>query len=297
MKAVAQELLYPTVLKSPGPWLIDTKDVLTLDELFDQIMGDIGLGETNRALKIFLPKGHELKTTSFKEAMSHVGSQEEIATGFEYELGTKINTVSIRLVPPSKREKDEGEHSHALDIRVSPQGSSASQNIMGLLKAWVADVQPPWWQRWLLAPRQLSRLFLFLVLIFGSLSLFSTAPSPSDYKESYKQQARELLRNGIDQRNQAKALELILSLESGFIPPGAKVKHSQKSFVTFFVAVFVLAVLSATPSMCLGIWRGKQRLRLWRLWFRLNFYTIPSLILTTIFWPQLVSVIESALRP
>lgn len=140
------------------------------------------------------------------------------------------------------------------------------------------------------------RVFFFLVAVFGSLILFSTTPTPSDYKETYKQQARELLKNGIDERNQAKATEVLLALQSDYIPPGAKAQHSQRSFVIFFVAVLVPAILSATPSMCLGIWRGKQRLRLWDLWFRINFYTIPTLIFGTCFWPQLVSAVGGAIR-
>jgi hypothetical protein len=228
--------------------------------------------------------------------MSHVGSQDELATGFRYDVTTKNNSASVRLLPPTKREQDEGKHSAPLTIKAGPPGSSASQNNIGLLKTWEADVQPPRWRRWLLAPRSWMRLFLFLVVVIGSLTLLSTTPAPNDYKETYKQQARELLKNGIDERNQAKATELLLALQSDYVPPGAKAEHSQRSFVIFFVAVLVLAILSATPSVCLGIWRGKQRLRLWDLWFRINFYTIPMLIFTTYFWPQLVSVVGSALR-
>ncbi len=40
---------------------------------------------------------------------------------------------------------------------------------------------------------------------------------PGDYKETYKQQARELLKSEIDQQNQPQALGLIFSLESDFL--------------------------------------------------------------------------------
>src|SRR5260370_14166005 len=242
VKAMAQELLFPTVLKSSGPWLIGSKDVLALDEIFDQIIASTSASDSDRSLKIFLSKDRELKTSSFKEAMSHVGSQDELATGFRYEVTTKNGSASVRLVPPTKREKDEGEHSPVLTVKNGPTGSSASQSIIWLIKTWASDVQPPRWRRWLLAPRSLMRLSLGLVAVIGSLILFSTTPAPSDYKETYKRQAHELLKNGIDERNQAKATEVLLALQSDYIPPGAKAKHSQRSFVIFAVTVLVLAV-------------------------------------------------------
>jgi hypothetical protein len=39
-------------------------------------------------------------------------------------------------------------------------------------------------------------------------------PTASEYKDDIKQQARTLLRDGITQQDQSKALELILALES-----------------------------------------------------------------------------------
>jgi hypothetical protein len=294
---MVHELIYPTVVKSPGPWLIGAKDLLALDEVFEEIIGSADASENSRSLKVFLSKDRELKTSSFKEAMSHVGSQDETALGFRYELKMKGGYTSVQLAPLSKRKEGKDEIGPQLIIKVSPQRSPVSQDIMGILKSWLADVQPPSWKTWLFAARSLGRGLAVFVLIFGSLILFSNTPSASDYKEMYKQQARELLKSGINQQNQAKATEIILALQSDFIPPGAKAQHAQKSFVIFFVIVFVLGVISATPAVCLGIWKGKQRLRLWELWFRINFYTIPTLILTSVFWPQLVSTVERALRP
>src|SRR5260370_42617182 len=136
VKAMAQELLFPTVLKSSGPWLIGSKDLLALDEIFDQIIASTSASDSDRSLKIFLSKDRELKTSSFKEAMSHVGSQDELATGFRYELKTKDVVASLRLLPLSEREKKKDEFPPQLELRVNPQGSPASQEIMGSLKVW-----------------------------------------------------------------------------------------------------------------------------------------------------------------
>jgi hypothetical protein len=291
---MAQELLYPTVLQSRGPWLIGTKDLLALDEIVEQIGGEDG----TRILKISLPKERELKTSSFKEAMSHMGSQDETAIGFRYEVKTKSNTASVRLFQPTDSGKEKDDTRPKLEVRVSPRGTESSQEIIGLFKSWVADVQPPIWKRWLLALRSAARGFLVLTVLIGPFIVLNTKPSVNEYKEIYKQQARELLKNGINQQNETKATELMLALQSDYIPPGAKPQSvSLRSLVILVIIVLILGVLSATPSMCLGIWKGKQRLRLWDLWFRVNFYTVPGLILTSVFWPQLVSAFEHAFRP
>jgi hypothetical protein len=73
---MAQELLYSTTLRIRGPWLLEAKQLLALDD----ILGDNS--EDRKSLTVFLSKERELKTSSFKEAMAHIGSQNEVAKGF-----------------------------------------------------------------------------------------------------------------------------------------------------------------------------------------------------------------------
>src|SRR5712692_7114549 len=125
---MVHELIYPTVVKSPGPWLIGTKDLLALDEVFEEIIGSADASENSRSLKVFLSKDRELKTSSFKEAMSHVGSQDETALGFRYELKMKGSYTSVQLAPLSKRKEGKDEIGPQLIIKVSPQRNPVSQD-------------------------------------------------------------------------------------------------------------------------------------------------------------------------
>ena len=287
---MTQELLYSTTLRLRGPWLLEANQLLSLDEIlwYDP--------ESRTSLTLFLSDERELKTSSFKEAVAHIGSQNEVAKGFEYTSAFKNVTASVRLVRKQTDKKDEP-NAHFFEIKVSPQSEAASYGIFLKLKDWADGVAAPLWQQWLLfEPRPLYRFGLaFTLLIFG-LVIFNPGPSTSDYKDAVKQEARTLLRNGINQQNQTKAIELLLALQSDTLPPGIKPIQSRKPIGWFVVAGYVLGFLSFTPTLCMGIWAGKRRLRWWNLWMRFNTVVVPGLVLARWVYPPLFSVLEAALR-
>jgi hypothetical protein len=287
---MTQELLYSTTLRLKGPWLLETKQLLALDD----ILGDIPEGQ--KSLTVFLSNDRELKSSSFKEAMAHIGSLNELAKGFEYTATTESVRASVRLVRKQTDKKGEP-NAHFFEIKVSPQSEVASYDIFLKLKDWADGVAAPLWQQWLLfEPRPLYRFGLaFTLLIFG-LVIFNPGPSTSDYKDAVRQEARTLLRDGINQQNQSRAIELLLALQSDTLPPGIKPIQSRKPIGWFVVAGYVLGFLSFTPTLCLGMWAGKRRLRWWNLWMRFNTVTVPALVLARWVYPQLFSTLEAALR-
>ncbi len=299
---MAQELVYTTTLRLHGPWLLETKQLLALDE----IMGQIRSGEpaadgyapaNKKSLTIFLSKERELESSSFKEAMTHIASQNEVAKGFEYFAQVGITSALVRLIPPKKNKKSDGEEEPFFEIKVRPPSRSTSYEIFGELKSWADSVEAPLWRQWMLLElRPLFRVaFAFPVMIL-LLTFLNTSPGPTEYKEALKQQARTLLHDGINQQNQTKALELVLALESDYIPPGTKPQQARKPIAGYLIAVYVLGFLSFTPTHCMAIWAGKSRLRWWNWWLNFNTVTIPTLLLARYFVPQLFSILEASLR-
>jgi hypothetical protein len=299
---MTQELLYPTALRLRGPWLLETKQLLALDEILEQFRSrDPGAddrgSESKKSLTISLSKERELKTSSFKEAMSHIGSQNEVAKGFEYVAKMQNTTASVRLTPRKKREKKDEEEEQFFEIKVSPQSGSTTYDIFLELRNWADTVEAPLWRQWLLFEfRPLFRIGLAFPLIILLAMLLNTSPTATEYKDALKQQARTLLRDGINQQNQSKALELVLALESDYIPPGTKPQQARKPIAWYLVAVYVLGFLSFTPTLCIAIWAGKRRLRWWNAWTKLNTVTILGLVLAHLVYPQLFSTLEAALR-
>ncbi len=150
---MAQELVYTTTLRLHGPWLLETKQLLALDE----IMGQIRSGEpaadgyapaNKKSLTIFLSKERELESSSFKEAMTHIASQNEVAKGFEYFAQVGITSALVRLIPPKKNKKSDGEEEPFFEIKVRPPSRSTSYEIFGELKSWADSVEAPLWRQW-----------------------------------------------------------------------------------------------------------------------------------------------------
>jgi len=305
---MAQELIYTTTLRLHGPWLLETKQLLALDEILEQFLSrDIGASEpgvglphgfkNEKSLTILLPNGRELKSSSFKEAMNHIASQNEVARGFEYTATVGSTTASVKLIPPRKDKKNDGQEEPFFEIKVSPPGSSASYEIFGELNNWADSLEVPLWRRWLvLELRPWFRIGLGCSIVFLLLTLLNTSPGPTEYKESLKQQARALLHDGINEQNKTKALELVLALESDYIPAGTQPKKARKPIAWYLIIVYIFGFLSFTPTLCIAIWAGKGRLRWWNWWLKINMVTIPGLLFGKYFLPQLFSTLEAALR-
>jgi hypothetical protein len=205
---MAQELVFTTTLRLRGPWLLETKQLLALDEILEQLCArdtgprEPGVGlpqgfKNEKSLTILLSNDRELESSSFKEAMNHIASQNEVARGFEYTATIGTSTASARLLFPKKSKKGDDEEEPFFEIKVSPR-SNSSYEIFGELKNWAEGVETPVWRYWLLL--QLRPLFgfglFFAVLILLSMVL-NPSPGPTEYKDALKQQARTLLRDGI----------------------------------------------------------------------------------------------------
>jgi hypothetical protein len=287
---MTQELRYSTALTMRGPWLLETSHLLALDDILAR-----SKDESKASLTVLLSRERELKTSSFKEAMSLIDAQNEIATGFEFVAKAQDTTASVSLTLKHKGEKEQEEYS--FEIKVSPPSEATSYRVFLDLKDWTETVEAPVWQQWLLfEPRVLYRIGLGFILLIVLATTLNTTPTKAEYKEALKQDARSLLHDGVNQQNQTRALELLLALESDYIPPGTKPQRARAPIGWYLVAVYVLGFLSFTPTLCIGIWAGRRRLRWWKLWMKLNTVTIPSLILARWVYPQLLSAFEAVLR-
>ncbi len=232
-----------------GPWLLEASQLLALDEILEQFCSrkvevPEGVGvlhgfQSTKSLTIFLSKDRQLKSDSFKEAMSHIASQNEVASGFEYRAIVPNMTALVRLLPSKKGEQKKDQEEQFLEIRVDSPSSATSYEIFLELRNWADTVEAPLWRQWFLfEPRPLYRIGLVFPLIILLAMLFNSSPTAPEYKDALKQQARDLLRNGINQQNQTKALELVLALESDYIPPGTNPRRARKPIIECLIAVY-----------------------------------------------------------
>jgi hypothetical protein len=315
------ELIYPTKYRAKGPWLLETSQLLALDRSVDEYLlkscsasavaagnarsSTAALDTTIRRITFRLRHDKELETSTFQEAILHPAAMNENILGLKYEINLRDTTASL-VLEKNKKERikkqtswvlfDTEEDETEMQIMAGPRASLLNQELFGVLKDWATGVQPPIWQRWIINIRFLGRTILFFWIFFFAVNFFS--PTPPNFKEHYKQEARKLLDQGINANNQQKAIELLIAIESDYVPSSAKPTpptRSPQSLITNLLGLFVVSVVAFFPELCIGIGKGKQYLRWWQTWVRFVSVTVPGLLMARYAWPQLFSVIERSL--
>jgi hypothetical protein len=296
------ELFYPTKYKAKGPWLIDSAQLLALDDAIDQyctksmaaVVSTAGQDHSivnvlSRTITFLLRHDKELQTSSFREAITNPAAANEMALGLKYEVKLRDTTAVLTL---DKHKEGSSSWSSAddkieMNIAVEPRTSPLSQELFVVMKEWAADIPRPLWLRVIIAVRW----FAALVLLFWGLIFVAglISPSPPNFKEQYKQEAGKLLQQGINASNQQKAIELLLAIQADYSPHGAtsKPERSKKSIILNSTGLLWLLAIVLCPEFCLGLWKGKQRLRLLRYWLPTVFVTVPGMLFTNYIRPQL----------
>ena len=118
------------------------------------------------------------------------------------------------------------------------------------------------------------------------LSPPSLAGFPLDrYKNDVKSQAHELLKDGITPDETEKALDILLKLQSGFLPKDY-IERNPTSLRGWYILVICAALVGIIglipPKTNLGLGKGDQRVKRWRIWIRVVSVGISSGIILPI---------------
>ena len=307
------EMFYPTRYRTKGPWLIDSTQLLALDDAIDgyrarPLAAGVSSKEQSpaeadsdaRLITFLLRHDKQLKTSSFREALVNPGAATDIALGLKYEVKLRGTTALLTLERKTDKTTLFGSSSDEqmqLDLAVEPPTSALSQEMFVVMKEWADDVQRPFWHRVIFKLKWLAALVLIIWgFVFVAGVFFPSAPNS---KERYKAEARKLLAEGINSTNQQKAVELLLAIQTDYSPPVSatelKPERSPKWIVENSIGLLWLLAIAMFPEFCLGIWKGKQRLRLWRFWLPIVFVTVPTMFVVRYLQPQLFIALDRVL--
>lgn len=321
---------YPTSLSVPGPWLLAQNNLASLDRIIDsyaptmqerrneliksrarkhleryeqediseealrkkaddlrKLYAEDMPAETRRRLVIYMTGGRSAEGETFEELSNLPHMSKEIPTGFSLSTRCADIEVSVRL--------SSSVYKHDLDVSVSCADRELAQELFGKLDNWVSDLQPPkWTQIWLKShpPVFFSVFIVFMVSLITFAIVTRSQPQPGPSLVS--QQALELARAGVNPSNEAKAIQLLLDLETGYEPaprPIVRRYPSSRVWAYYALGLSVLLAFTFPPKGALGIWGGKRSLERQRAWIRFVAITVPGLFVGSFFVPWLLHLL------
>ena len=307
--------IYSTSEEFKGPWLIDSKALLELDEIInnaydaleksneafiqasvetklpqyifknpenvEQVRADLYesiKAETSviKTLKIRLSPTKQIEIQSFAEALKENSLIEETPNGFTLEMYSRIENISLEI----------GEWNNKLKLRISPESSDISRTQFMSFRDWISKYQPPKWQQIWQNLAGLQWLIFFISMII--LSSILSVQMDSGLGLYTKQEAANLLKDGLQPDESLKALELLLSREVSY-NKSIQNDKSIPNWYLFTVLIFLILaiILSYPPTNRLGIGKGISSIKRWRFWLKLLSYTIPITLFTIVIIPIL----------
>lgn len=306
-------LIYSTQFSEKGPWLLDADALGKLDDVLEAewtrlsnhetqliergcaeelgarrtssgdshaINDDIrerirGLVERSRerSLVFSLSNGHKLAVATFAEAGRHHELVRQRVIGAEL----KMRRGDVRIEVSISRG------SNQLAFEARPEESDVARETFGAIYSWCRDVGPPAWHRWWAGSLLLRIAILWVALAYAATTLLSTGADNS--KAELRQEAHRLLKDGITQAEQQRAIAILLAIESEYNVAATKRSLTPRQWVLLSSAAAACLLLVLFPRTTIGLGRGAAEVRWWRRWITLVGVTVPMLIFGNFIWP------------
>jgi len=300
----------PTSVSIPGPWLLTPQNLTELDSVIDScfesmqkqrqrtienilasqqneqkikgrpIEDEYPLNINHRAVTVYLGGGRTADGVRFSDLTTLAHIQDEKPRGFRLKAALAKSSVEIQLNSWDNKE---------LTVDVKSDDNDFAQELLGRIQNWSSELQS---RKWLHVWNNLAFFaffFIILILTINICAVVYARTSETLYGPSTTlQQARELVRQGVTSVNEAKAVELLLSLQTGtYSTPAIIVRHHVNSWIWMLLILldFLGVAASFPPRGAIGLWAGRRSVDAQKRWIRIVTITIPGLLLTTVFMP------------
>jgi hypothetical protein len=177
-----------------------------------------------------------------------------------------------------------------INISVTPESNQFSKEIFYKLNNWAESTQlRKWIQLWKIINQGQWFLVMIYFVFFG---IFIQLDSDL-YKKDLKNEANLLLKDGIDSTEITESIEIMLSLDTKFVPKDYKKENlSTKYYLIGLIILIVICIpLSFSPKSNIEIGLGKNKIKKWKIWIRIISITIPIGIILPIFINKIGSLI------
>jgi hypothetical protein len=308
-------LQYPTNDEFPGPWMLDQKALKDLETIVlkhwdllekrrNQLL-DIAVEEEYKKFKKQLSVSPEY----VNEQMDYFRRSQSVYSGsylqfcVQYEKSTYFcekfeDAFRDRALARSAPEgfaidfrsgdimcKVELNKTNGLSISISPQEIQEAQDLYVELDQWINNNRPPYWQRlWgIVADKGFLPYIVALVFLASTFMLMLLFRENAKVLDA-KVIAQRLLDQGISESNLPEAVALLLQMQ---VMDRTTIELPSWFRTVFFGTLFSGVILPIRPKVVLGIGRGSEYLRRWKIWQKIVGITIPSLIFYNFVVPPL----------
>lgn len=304
---------YPNSISIDGPWLIEYEKLLILDKIVDgewntlieynekrikeeierQINKFYSEVENDKeklkqkldkeirdsydfsaykSLIINFKSGSKISANSFREAVKEPAVNNELPFDFNYEI--KVGEIKINI---SLSEY----YNNKLNISITPENNPFSKDILFKLNEWAESTRS---EKWIQFWKKLNGVqWILLVVIFFTAVIFVKKDFDL-YKREISKESYKILNNGIDSSEINRALEIILSVETKYVPKDFVSNNLPIRYwlISMLITLIICLILSFPPESHIEVGLGKRRVKIWKIWIRIISIIIPAGIILPI---------------
>ena len=190
--------------------------------------------------------------------------------------------VNIRKGPIEFTLDISSKYDGELHTRLKIDDDTIAGDINYELNQWIRKNRPNLvlqkWSSWF--PYALFMAFCFLVIFSGVF--FET--DKDAYKNELRNQAEQILIDGLSKEETQNAVEIMLKLQTGFVPQNYTAKHTKNSmlFNIWIVFLLIAIILLIKPKTIIGLGKNKWKASFLKKWIYFVFIFIPFSILVPI---------------
>jgi hypothetical protein len=309
------KLYNPSKRTFTGPWFIDKTALEELHEIVEFANNELEKSHNEfieaTALKDFEDKKYE----NFEDAKAYVIKfsfdtiRKDITLISNDESKLKDKTIKELLVDPKNKNFSPKElsidieygglnkfsfnikqrYDGELQYDLNSTKSEIEDEINYKLENWIDKYKPPFIQSlWLKYTLPLSMLSGIICLIFA-LKIFSTYRPNT--QEVYKDKIESIIKNGVNNKNQSEAVDLLLKINSGYVPPEikekTKINEIAKRITIISLAFFLIGMFK--PITLIGIGKDINKLKLYKRYIKFVLFVIPAIFI----YPYIVDLIKN----
>lgn len=312
------QLIIPNEIKIKGPWILSENELEELDEILKEIESLI-----NESYHIELEKEIEKEFPELRkwdEKITREEAKEKIENRYSFSSSEKY---AILIAKDGKRLKDStlvgilkdknikdfspselqfeiqkgpikfrleisSKYNGELESKISIRDDNFANEINYKLNKWIRKNRPNAVLQFWSSVVPFIALPLWGILTFISSLLITT--TGDNYKNELKKQSKELINGGIDSTKINDVVELILKLESDYVPENyiSKSTLNSKVLKVWMYSSICLLLLAINPRTTIGVGRKKRLSWFYQKWIYVVTVFIPLTIILPILMEKLL---------